>query len=695
MLVRACALFCVSLLAGLMPRLAGAQAEPSIDWLYGPAGQVFSIAYSPDGKLVAVGSSAESDYGTVQIRRADTGTLVRCLPTSAGEVVFGVAFSPDGKTLAVAGQNYANHRNFQGVTELWDYASGTLIRQLQTSMFECRSVAFTVDGRTLAVGGLLTTQQGDLQLWNVPTGTETASLPTAIHWVTSLAFSPGGLSLAAGGPGAGGGMVELWSVQSQALDFRVSPGGGFIYSLAFAPNGSSIATGGEASGSGLADILDPTTGATLETLTMPTGAVAHSVAYSPDSGTLLVGGGTYQGLAPSLTTFSVSTGSLIQNFPTTDSFVSAAAFSPTGKTILDAGASTFAADEASFVASQFEFWDAATATMTGTTSLSAEAFTVATGFAPNGSTVAVGGTAFVGSVTAPEGVLVLRRASDGAKEGSLPTGADEVTSVAFSPDGKLLADSGVLANGTVLTAMLEVWDPRNGRIAFRQQYATGSTASAVAFSPDGRLLAIAGSGLADEGFLQLWSVSEKAPIATFRSGLDLAANSIAFSPDGKSIAVAGTSGGGRGELVLWSVPDGRFLKSFGTACVDYAVAFSPDGRTLADGGAYSYGTDGYSGLVELWDAVTGTKKASRVLQPDGSYVNALGYSPDGAELLAGTYNDIQVLGPNNLELLGTYTEQVGNGVTALAFSPDRKDLVFGNACGGVVLVDNPMYHGQP
>ena len=89
-------------------------------------------------------------------------------------------------------------------------------------------------------------------------------------------------------------------------------------------------------------------------------------------------------------------------------------------------------------------------------------------------------------------------------------------------------------------------------------FAHTHSAHSVAFSPDGKLLA---SGSGEYSYsIKLWSVPDGALVKAL-TGVSLGVNSVAFSPDGKVLA----SGGGDGSIKLWSIPDGVLVKSIGTS----------------------------------------------------------------------------------------------------------------------------------
>ncbi|HEX4945411.1 MAG TPA: TIR domain-containing protein, partial [Blastocatellia bacterium] len=181
----------------------------SFDWFYrwrllhdekgtlkGHSDSVWSVAFSPDGRMLASGSWD----GSAKLWEVASGQEKATL-TGYGYSVESVVFSPDGRTLASG----SGDNRIRTIT-LWDVASGQWKATLQGHADSISSVAFSPDGRTLASGS----RDKMIKLWEVASGREKATFKGHTFSVSPVAFSPDGRTLASSDDK----MIKLWDVAS-------------------------------------------------------------------------------------------------------------------------------------------------------------------------------------------------------------------------------------------------------------------------------------------------------------------------------------------------------------------------------------------------------------------------------------------------------------------------------------------------
>jgi WD40 repeat protein/DNA-binding SARP family transcriptional activator/energy-coupling factor transporter ATP-binding protein EcfA2 len=136
---------------------------------------------SPDARIAA---SARSD-GTIQLRRASSGSVMRTLP-SRHVTIHRLAFSRDGTRIAAG--------YLDGVVSVWDVSSGRQLRAFTAHNGIVEGVAFSPDGAILATAG----EDTKAKLWNLRTGKETLTLGGNTFALSDIAYSPDGSRLATG-----------------------------------------------------------------------------------------------------------------------------------------------------------------------------------------------------------------------------------------------------------------------------------------------------------------------------------------------------------------------------------------------------------------------------------------------------------------------------------------------------------------
>ncbi|RCJ40305.1 hypothetical protein A6769_02760 [Nostoc punctiforme NIES-2108] len=208
--------------------------------LQGHTDSIWSIAFSPDSKILGTGSSDR----TLKLWDCQTG---QCLFTFVGHTgaVLSVAFSPDGRTIA----SCSGHSTMK----LWDLESKECYQNIQEPAGYI--IAFSPNGHLLASANTM----GIVKLWDIKTGECCTTFGRHGQAVISIAFSADGETLASGSKD---GTVKLWDMKNGECIKTFLADIGSVWSLAFSPNGL-LACGGNAE---TIKLYDPNTDNCLKTL---------------------------------------------------------------------------------------------------------------------------------------------------------------------------------------------------------------------------------------------------------------------------------------------------------------------------------------------------------------------------------------------------------------------------------------------
>jgi WD40 repeat protein/DNA-binding SARP family transcriptional activator len=499
---------------------------------------------TPDGRLLV------ATHRGLKALDAETLHVIRRYPVGVGPL------SPDGRILASSAAN--------GGLRLLDLASGRVRTLRGRQDRPLQPTAFSPDGRTLATAE----DSGNVVLWDVKKGVPTETLEGhAANNDEYHAFSPDGRTLYTAG---NDGRVIVWDVAGDRRLWRPFPTGyrvkggftafeAFRPAFALSPDGRALAV---ARLDGRVELIDAETLRRTASFEAFPGRAAAAIDYSADGRRLAVAG---QGGGVGV--WDVESGERLGTLlraprgPRTANprTVEALAF---GQGDLLAAAEEGGAAEsrrrrASERPSEVRIWDLGRRELLRAP-LRLPPSVLALAFSPDGSQLAISFGADPNtpdrlpeqapSAQGPNGVEILDVASGERVARLSPDG--EVGSVAFSPDGSLLA-GGMLEGGALLWAT-DGWRQLGRPLARRN-----SSTLEVAFSPDGHTLAITQS----DRSAALWDVASREPIGPILP--EPAANAedggrvtARFTPDGAHLFVLSEDG----RAIRWEVDPELWLQ---------------------------------------------------------------------------------------------------------------------------------------
>ncbi|WP_310481059.1 WD40 repeat domain-containing protein, partial [Chamaesiphon sp. VAR_48_metabat_403] len=600
---------------------------------------IHSVAFSPDGCYLASG-----DFNG-DIRLWDTRSQqLQSISIGHTNWARAVAFSPDSRTLASG--------SFDCTMRLWDVNTGKCLQTFTDRTQAVNSVAFSPDGNLLVSGcdDILVSGSDDwtIGIWDVHTGECLQKFTHYTKAVYSVAFSPDGQTIASGGVDAD---IRLWNVRDGQCLKTWASHQGRVFSVAFSPDGSTIASGGD---DATVKLFDASTGECLRTYLGHSDEL-KSVIFSQDGQTLISGGkdrniklwdvrtgrclktlvghedwiwsiacnAAHQIVASgsedrTVRLWSLDTGKCLKVFQGYANTIYAMDFAPPPLPDIAAPQAMLATGYFGGALRLWNIQDVGEASPSGnrSTSLSGHNSSIRTvAFSPDGQLLASGGNS-------DNPIIKLWRVRDGQCCHILAGHTDGLWSVALSNDSQILASSSV-------DHTIRLWSTLTGECL---QVLAGHTdwVTAVAFIVSPPMLVSASA----DRTISFWNIQTGECIRTLQ-GQQLAICSIAVNPGEDILA----SGGIDNTVALWHINTGECFQVLpGHTHFARSVAFSPDGRILASGS--------YDSTVRLWDVHSG--KCLRILHGHTHGVFGVAfvphYSTDFAErqLLASTGTDATI-----------------------------------------------------
>jgi len=524
-----------------------------------------TIAFSPDGKIIASGSADK----TIRLWNLQ-GEELKILKDHKN-LITSVAFSPDGKILASASQD--------GEIKIWNVEDlndknkvlksiATLPKILPDPDFFTQ-VIFSPDGKKIITSSLFTIQIWDLKFTNLVDSKPKEILNirplqpknNEITIIASMSLRSDGKMLAITKEDSKAfykknskyRTIELWNLESHPpkITKSIPAHTNTILSVVFSPDKNTLASASIDSTVKLWDL----NGKLQKTLNQPSDnqdddVATNLLAFSPDSKTLAYGNNTTVKLWDLNTQKWES-----QTLQGHQAGITSVAFSPDGTTLASAGGDN-----------TIILWN-----------LSGKLLNTLTGHEAAVNQLAL----------SPDNQILASASDDNTVKlwdlnGNLLRTLTEhkyaVTNIAFSPDSKILAsasnDSNIIlwnTNGQLLHRL--TWPPTGHKYAVTN----------IVFNPCGSILASASS----DNTVNLWNLNSNLPQTL--TGHKYAITSLVFSHDGQTLATASKDK----TIKLWNL-QGKLLQTLtGHQAAVTSVVFSNNDQTLASGSE--------DGTIKLWN----------------------------------------------------------------------------------------------
>ena len=492
---------------------------------------VQTVAFSPDGSHFISGSQ---DGKLILWDFATTKPVGDPLPAPSSSFL-SVAFSPDGKLIAAATTGLQ--------ILLWDASTRQPIGNFSGHGDTVTCVAFSPDGKKLVSGSVDKT----IRIWDVSQGqlqfVKEVAQPADV-W--SVAWSPDGKTLAVAGAGSN---IRLLNGETFERIGTLLGENGFVRALAWSPDGKTLVAGSASRESepsyGDLTFWDIANSKVTQRLLSDTGQPVRTVAFDPSGRFVAVGQDDR-----TITFIDAVNKKVISDPIKAHSHrITSLAFSPNGQYLVSGSLDTTIA-----------LWDLSTPTRSIAASSTSNLLATSQGAVIN-----------LWDLTGGKTALLF----------SLYGHTDDITALAFSPEGSILASA-------ERNNIIRLWDSNTGKLlgTLINEHRGITT---LAISPDGTILASGGQ----DGMIDFWDIGSQKDLASFYAGGAVA--KLSFSEEDNALQATTTGG----ELITldpqtFSPRDSEALVTIqGDGATKFAV--SQDGQHFAfyEGtGSASFLTDG-------------------------------------------------------------------------------------------------------
>ncbi|MBW4620790.1 MAG: PD40 domain-containing protein [Cyanosarcina radialis HA8281-LM2] len=496
----------------------------------------------------------------------------------------------------------------EGDVHLWNLVTKKIVKTLKGHHSEVSSLGFSPDGQVIAAG----TFDGLITLWNISTGQKLKTLNGRSRGVHQIQFSPDGQTIAF--VGVDDGKIKLWNIQTDKLSpglpckSEVRCNETNIY---FGTDDRTITYSGDFYDATLWDIK-----ANREIKTIK-GKIGENQFVSPDG--KIAASGVAKSGNNTVILRDVSTGKILKT--------------------LNA--------QAGQLSPQSLRWKNLYGTGSRVNNI---------GFSPDGKSIVV---------ASADRTMTLWDSSKGTKLKTFQGLIEWTGSIDFSPNGKLIATTGMDSNNR--QSEVKLWDISTGKLfkTLIQEPAPSEDGISrqVRFSPDSQTIAV----ISSDSTVRLWNLSTGQELNI--PGLT---NSTPINRPQTFVQ--------KGKIIASKMPDGRVRKSdrstgkelepiYWKKILASDVKFSDDGKAIA--------VVNWDGVKKVRDISTGRELNS--LRLDFPFASSIIFSDDDSTIAAATPNGVKVWNASTGKEIITFKGDTNSSddwvIENLFFSPDGNTIV--------------------